>query len=149
MTFPTTSDRQKKKAKISYSVKTMFEENCRKCRGQFVHILNLQSLDNYRMCPNLYNILQTSFTKDGSRIYCGSPNQQSKIPPGKVKPDHCIFCNQKLVKMAQVVGMKHFEVCPAAFGIFLYAYKTEQRGRTTKIYCETKIEVKKSNRATD
>jgi hypothetical protein len=43
--------------------------------------------------------------------------------------------------MAAVVGMKHFEVCPSAFGLFLCTYQTEQRGITTKIFCETKPEV--------
>jgi hypothetical protein len=47
-----------------------------------------------------------------------------------------------MVKMAAVVGMKHFEVCPSAFDLFLCAYKTEQRGATTKIFCEIKPEVK-------
>jgi len=119
----------------------MFEENCRKCRQQFVHIINLESFVNYRMCPSLYNVLQDNFKKDGSRIYCCSVNQEHKAPSSKTKPGNCVYCNQKLVKMAQVVGMQHFEVCPAAFGLFLVAYQTEQRGVTTKIYCEPKMKV--------
>ena len=122
----------------------MFEENCRKCRQQFVHIINLESYGNYRMCPSLYELLQTNFKKDGSRIHCCSANQETRVPLAKIKPGHCLYCNQKMVKMAQVVGMKHFEVCPSAFGMFLVAYQTEQRGITTKIYCEpkTKVEAK-------
>ncbi len=118
----------------------MFEENCRRCRKQFVHIINLESYGNYRMCPNLYDALQTNFKKEGNRIYCCSLNQEAKVH-AKTKPGHCMYCNQKLVKMAQVVGMKHFEVCPSAFGMFLVAYQTEQRGVTTKIYCEPKMKV--------
>ena len=126
----------------------MFEENCRKCRQQFVHIINLESYGNYRMCPSLYDVLQTNFKKDGSRIYCCPLNQEAKVH-AKIKPGRCVYCNQKMVKMAQVVGMKHFEVCPSAFGMFLVAYQTEQRGITTKIYCEPKknVEAKVTKRS--
>ncbi len=119
----------------------MFAENCRKCGKQFVHILNLQSYGNYRMCPSLYQSLWSNFITNGTEIYCG-PSNGSKAHLPKVKPNHCVYCNQKLVKMAAVVGMKHFEVCSSAFGLFLCAYQTDQRGITTQIFCEPKPEVK-------
>lgn len=118
----------------------MFAENCKKCGKQFIHILNLQSYSNYRVCPSLYQSLWSIYINHGSEIYC-APSNGSKAPLPKIKPNHCIYCNQKMVKMAAVVGMKHFEVCPSAFGLFLCAYKTEQRGATTKIFCEMKPEV--------
>lgn len=119
----------------------ILDEKCTKCGQNLIHLIHLQSSNNYLLCPNIYQSILSDFKADKKKIYC-SRHGEEKEPVQTEKTENCIYCNLELVKFAFAQDPFHrYEICPSILGIFFQTYRNQKNSFNTKIFCETRIQV--------